>query len=135
MLPIFYKACSAPIIGTTILLSGLYSNPIVIDKENISLEETGLVLSKEFEAPTSTNYQIYLNFEVSPEDEGLSDTLIGTESKSHFCNGLSAYESIPKEERIGLWQPILFKVSIYSHDGRLLIERKVNSLFDVLTVL
>jgi hypothetical protein len=60
--PITYCLCHKEIIGVAMWITGLCAFPPLIPVTEISINEPGLVISKEFNAPVDKSYLLDLNF-------------------------------------------------------------------------
>lgn len=126
---ITYALCSKQIIGPAMWIVGLCSFPPPVPPTEVSLQERGLVLQRDFEAPVSKAYGLDLRFIFPSVDARLKDELVGDGRLSRYCDGSIPYSSIPQADRQGLGRPIPLKVVVRKQaGGALVVEQVFDSL-------
>ena len=127
--PITYSLCKTQYIGIVMFISGMCAFPNLIEPTEISLQEPGIVLSKDFNAPVDENYLLTLNFIFPSVEERIKDSLVGDGTQSRYCNVETSYENIPLNERKGLGLPIPLKVIVRKQpEGTLIMEHTFPTL-------
>jgi hypothetical protein len=102
--------------------------PPIPDTE-ISIQDAGLVLDKEFNAPVAKSYLLALRFVFLSRQAYDKDELVGDGHTSTFCTSNIDYSDIPHRERPGLGLPIPFKVIVRTEPaGTPVVEQVFHSL-------
>jgi len=127
--PVAYSLCHKEVIGVAMWITGLCSFPPLIAPTEIALQEPGVVLRKDFNAPVDKSYLLGLRFVFPSSDARLKDELVGDGRHGKYCRGDIEYESIPLNERKGLGLPIPLKVVVRKQpEGTLVMEQTFQSL-------
>ena len=127
--PIAYSLCQKPVIGLAVWITGLCAFWPPIPDTEISIQDTGLALNKEFSAPVTKSYMLTLRFVFPSTKVRLKDELVGDGHTSDFCTSSIEYDAIPQRERSGLGLPIPFKVIVRTHPaGTPVVEQTFHSL-------
>lgn len=127
--PTTYSLCNKEFIGLAMWITGLCAFPPLVPPTEISLQQSGVVLSKEFNAPVDKSYLLQLRFVFPSTEVRLKDRLVGDRYSDDHCNSDIAYHAIPEPQRPGLGLPIPFKVTVRSEpEGAAVLERTFNSL-------
>jgi hypothetical protein len=92
--PVRFTLCKTKGIGLIMWITFLCRFPPLIEPIEVSLENAGLILNKEFEAPVETAYVFYFQFVLPSEKSGKINKIIG-ERYDYFCNGETEYKNIP----------------------------------------
>jgi Domain of unknown function (DUF5625) len=95
----------------------------------ISIQDTGLILNKEFNAPVDKSYLLLLRFTFPSNEARLKDELVGAWRTSSFCTSNIEYDAIPQRERSSLGLPIPFRIVVRTNPaGTPLVEQTFHSL-------
>ncbi len=126
--PVRFTLCKTKGIGLIMWITFLCHFPPLIEPTEVSLENAGLILKKEFEVPVETAYVFYFQFVLPSEKSSKINKIIG-ERYDYFCDGETEYKSIPANKREGLGLPIPLKALIYDESSnKLIIEKTFYSL-------
>jgi hypothetical protein len=75
--PITYSLCHKEVIGLAMWITGLCAFPPLIPATEILIRDSGLVLSREFNAPVDTSYLLSLRFVFPSTETRIKDKLVG----------------------------------------------------------
>ncbi len=113
-------------------IAGLCAFSPPISDTDISIQDAGLALNKEFSAPVTKSYLLTLRFVIPSTEIRLEDELVGDGHTSSFCTSNVEFDAIPQRERRGLGFPIPFKVIVRTYPaGTPVVEQTFHSLCNV----
>ncbi|MBU1689706.1 MAG: hypothetical protein KJ958_15215 [Gammaproteobacteria bacterium] len=133
MSPILYSACSKPILGAVLWLSGYCSIPALLPPVPVDFSKPGQILIAEFEAPeypVPIRYFLYLNHTFPSLEDRLADTLVGAQYDFE-CYGPKAkkIEDFNESQQKSLGKPIRLHIRISKiADKQIIVNRTYASI-------